>query len=229
MTALLRCKLLVVALATLAAGVHSLRGAEFYVSSHGWHTGIVVPRAAAVASGAWPPGVAARDLAGCPWLELGWGDRKFYMAKKPGVTMALGAALVPGPAVLHVAGLAGPPTQERRWDALVAVPCTDAELRALCAALGGTFERDAAGGAPALGPGLYGIGSRFYAAHGRYWIGNTCNSWTLRMERAGGLPVRVGPVGTLRAGAVIAQTRRVLRQRTGRTAQSVRPNHSTVT
>ena len=201
------------ALAWPFTAMGSARAAEFYVTSHGWHTGIVVPRAAVLEHGSWPPGVAERDFAGCAWLELGWGDRKFYMAKKPGITMALGAALVPGPSVLHVVGYPGPPELGRDRDNLVPVPCTPAELRALCRALGASFQRDAAGRAPRLGPGLYGFKSGFYAAHGRYWIGNTCNTWTLCAERAGGLPVRVGVAGTLRAGAVIAQTRKVLRRR----------------
>ena len=187
--------------------------AEFYVCGHGWHTGIVVPRAAAATSGAWPAGVAEQDFAACGWLELGWGDRKFYMAKHPGVALAVGAALVPGQSVLHVVGLRGSPARAYRQGALVRVPCTDAELGALNRTLGATFARDAAGQAPSLGPGLYGFKSGFYAARGRYWIGNTCNSWTLRMVRAGGLPTRVGPRGTLQAGAVLAQTRRLLSNR----------------
>ena len=203
----------VLALAGVLASGAAARAAEFYVSSHGWHTGIVVPRTAVAVSRAWPPGVAERDFAGCAFLELGWGDRKFYMAKHPGIALAVGAALVPGRSVLHIVGYQGSPTREHRWTDLVTVPCTDAQLRSLGEALGATFERDAAGRAPPLGPGLYGFKSHFYAARGRYWIGNTCNAWTLRMERAGGLPVRVGPNGNLRASAVIAQTRRVLLKR----------------
>ena len=204
---------LVLALIGVLFPVPAAWAAEFYVSSHGWHTGVLVPRSAVVASRAWPPGVAARDFAGCAFLELGWGDRKFYMAKHPGIALAVGAALVPGPSVLHIVGYQGSPTREQRWNALVTVPCTDAQLRSLCGASGATFERGAAGRAVPLGPGLYGFKSRFYAAGGRYWIGNTCNAWTLRMERAGGLPVRVGPNGNLRADAVIAQTRRALLKR----------------
>ncbi len=49
-----------------------LRGAEFYVSRHHWHSGIVVARAD-IPAGAWPPGVVERDFAGCRCLELGWG------------------------------------------------------------------------------------------------------------------------------------------------------------
>ena len=211
----LRCRqiLLGFVLGSVVACATVAHAAEFYVCSHGWHTGVVVPRVAVVASGTWPPGVAERDFAGCAYLELGWGDRQFYMAKKPGVAMAVGAALVPGPSVLHIVGYPGPPTNEHVWNELVTVPCTDAELRSLCRTLGESFERDAGGRAPLLGPGLYGFKSHFYAAKGHYWIGNTCNSWTLRVERAGGLPVRVGPSGTLRASAVIAQTRRVLLKR----------------
>ncbi len=206
-------KAAVLALVWTVAAVSSTWAAEFYVCGQGWHTGIVVPRAAAVRSGAWPAGVADRDFAGCAWLELGWGDRKFYMAKHPGLAVAVGAVLVPGRTVLHVVGLREAPASAYRPAALVRVPCTDAELGALNRALGATFERDAAGRALGLGPGLYGFRSRFYAARGRYWIGNTCNSWTLHTERAGGLPTRVGPRGTLQASAVLAQTRWLLSKR----------------
>ena len=218
---------LAVALTLVLAVGTAARGAEYYVTSHGWHTGIAVPRAAVLAAGAaWPPGVAAHDFAGCAWLELGWGDRKFYMAKKPGVAMAVGAALVPGRSVLHVVGLPASPGRERaRWTALVPIPCTDVELRDVCRALGASFERDAAGRAPRLGPGLYGVRSGFYAARGRYWIGDTCNSWTLRTARAGGLALRVGPRGTLQAGAVIAQVRREVARRKVPTGEHGRRKH----
>ena len=67
--------LLVCAFAWTVAAVSVAGAAEFYVSSHGWHTGIIVPRAAVVACGGWPPGVAERDFAGCEDLELVWGYR----------------------------------------------------------------------------------------------------------------------------------------------------------
>ncbi|MBA2270962.1 MAG: DUF2459 domain-containing protein, partial [Chthoniobacterales bacterium] len=65
-----------------------------------------------------------------------------------------------------------------------------------------------------LGPGLYGRVSRFYPAHGRYYFANTCNNWTARMMRAGGFAADVGPTGTWSAGAVMAQARRLARERT---------------
>ena len=205
-----RAALLLAVLAfALASGAH---GAEFYVVRHQWHSGIVVARAD-IPAGAWPPGVVERDFAGCRDVELGWGDRTFYTAPKPTALMALSAALVPGRSVLHVAGFSGLRSGAFPRVQSVQVPCTRAELDALCRALGAAFERNAKGHAQALGTGLYGSRSQFYAARGRYWIGNTCNSWTLREARAGGLPTRLGPAGTLSSAAVTAQVRRLLAER----------------
>ncbi len=196
-------------LSLLLAVVPGMRAAEFYVSRHHWHSGIVIARAD-VPAGLWPPGVVERDFAGCRCLELGWGARSFYTAPHPTALMAVQVSLIPGRSVLHVAGFPGPPTGTPQWAELVRVPCTRAEFIALCRALGQDFECDATGNAPPLGRGLYGFKSQFYVARGSYWIGNTCNSWTLRAARAGGLPTRVGPAGTLSSGAVTAQVRRLV-------------------
>ena len=184
----------------------------FYVDSHGWHSGVVIPRAA-IPPGAWPPGVAERDFAGCTYLEMGWGDRGFYQAKHPGVWLALKAALVPGPSVLHLAGLNPPLADAHVWSTLVAVPCTPVELAGFCRDLGRSFETDARGKAARLGPGLYGKRSGFYPARGRYWIGNTCNTWTARELRASGLPASASVFRATTSGQVIKQTRELTRAR----------------
>jgi len=189
----------------------------FYVGSHGWHTSIVVARTQ-IPSGAWPPGVTERTFAGYPYLEIGWGDRKFYTAPKPNVAMAFDAAFAPGPSVLHVVGLRPPLERAHAWSALVRARCTRAELDLLCRALGDSFERDLKGRARPLSPGLYGATSRFYPARGRYSLLNTCDTWTARMMRAGGLPASTNPFATRSAGAIIAQARKLVarRQRTQR-------------
>ena len=202
----------VLLVATLAFAAAAARGAEFYVGRDRWHSGIIVERGA-IPAGAWPPGVADRDFAGCRCLELGWGDRNYYPATNPTVFTALRAALIPGPSVLHVAGFTGPPQGAYPWAELVRVPCSSEQFVALCRALGASFVLTDDNRAQPLGRGLYGSKSRFYAARGRYWIANTCNTWTLREVRAGGLPTRIGPAGTLTSGAVIAQVRRLLTAR----------------
>lgn len=187
----------------------------FYVGSHGWHTSIVIPRDQ-IPAAAWPPGVATRTFVGFEYLEIGWGDRKFYTAPRPNVVMALDAVFLPGPSVLHVVGLHPPLGRALAWSALVPVPCTADELASLCRGLGDSFARDSGEGATALGRGLYGAKSRFYAAEGRYDLLNTCDTWTARMLRAGGLPVRSDLMHTWSAGAVIAQARRMVAARDAR-------------
>ena len=183
----------------------------FYVDNHGWHSGIIVPRAA-IPPGAWPPGVVER-FADCTYLELGWGDRKFYPAKQPTAWMALGAVLDPGPSVLHIAGFNPPLADAHPWSALVAVPCTREELASLCRDLGRSFETDSSGKIVRIGPGLYGRRSGFYPARGRYWIGDNCNTWTARELRAGGLPARTDVCEALTSGEVVGQARKLIRGR----------------
>jgi len=180
----------------------------FYVGSHGWHTSIIVARAE-IPARTWPRGVAGQTFSRYPYVEIGWGDRKFYTAPKPGAAMAIDAALSPGPSVLHLVGLRPPLEQALPWSALVRVRCTDANFINLCRAIGDTFERDASGRALSIGPGLYGETSRFYSARGRYYLFNTCDTWTARMMRAGGLSADTSLIGTRSAGAIIAQARRL--------------------
>ncbi|MDQ6626241.1 MAG: DUF2459 domain-containing protein [Verrucomicrobiota bacterium] len=182
---------------------------EFYVSSHGWHTSIIVSRRD-IPAGAWPRRVANETFSGFEFLEVGWGDRKFYTAPKPNAAMALDAVLSPGPSVLHVVGLNAPIQTALPWSALVRVSATRENLARLCRALGESFEPDSTGAAVAVGKGLYGKTSWFYAARGRYYLFNTCDTWTARMMRAGGLPADTSVAGTWSAGAVIAQARRLV-------------------
>ena len=204
-------KLFAIAALCLLSAVHCTEAVSesgFYVGSHGWHTSIIVSRAQIPAS-AWPRHVINPTFSRYPYLEIGWGDRKFYTARKPNVAMAFDAAFLPGPSVLHVVGLRPPLARALSWSALVRVPCTKSELADLCQALGDSFERDMSGKAYALGPGLYGETSRFYPARGRYYLFNTCDTWTARMMRAGGLPANTSPMATWSAGAIIAQARRL--------------------
>ena len=185
---------------------------SFFVGKRGWHSSITVERAA-IPKGTWPPGVVERTFAGSRYLEVGWGDADFYMARHPTVLTALDAALLPGPSVLLVVGLDPPLETALPWSGLERVTCSRAEFRSLCRAIGATFQRDKNGNAQVVGTGLYGRMSRFYPAHGLYYCLQTCNHWTTQMMVAGGLPASLAPTETASSGAVVAQARRLLRKR----------------
>jgi len=175
-------------------------GVSIHIVSNGWHTGIVVARAA-LPAGAVPE---AADFPDAPYLEFGWGDAEYYPAPRPTLGMALRAALVPSPAVVHLVGLPGHPRDVFPTAEVVELRLAPAGFRKLVDYLDDTFARGGAERAQASAPGLYRF-SLFYPAKGEFHLFNTCNTWTARALEAAGLPVQVS--GTLRAEDLMAQIR----------------------
>lgn len=175
-----------------------------WVVSHGWHTGIVVDRAAArgllpALDGVFPD---AR------YLEIGWGDEGFYTAPDGAITvgLALEAMFSSRGSVLHVVALSGPPAAVFSRAQIQPLVVSDAGFRAMLAAIGESFRRDSAGRGIALRRGIYGD-SLFFMGLGRYWVLYTCNSWTAAMLRETGCPISApislaASITMLQAGAL---------------------------
>ena len=175
------------------------------VASNGWHTAIVVPAPALADTGLLPE---AEDYPDAAFLEFGWGDRVYYPAKERTIGMTLAAALVPTPAVMHMAGLAAAPRDgSNAGREVVTVPLTEAGFLNLVEALAAEFERPAAGRAASVARGLY-PGSRFYNARGEFHLFNTCNTWTAHMLHAAG--VALSPSGIVTADGLMARLRAAL-------------------
>ncbi len=169
-----------------------------WVVSHGWHTGIVVRRED-VPDGLWPQ---LRDFADSELVEIGWGERDFYMAPAGTSGMALRAALWPASSVVHVAGFRG--AAERYFPAseVVEIKLSRRGFEKLATFIQDAYATEPANGAISLGPGQY-PNSRFYLARERYHALKTCNSWTAKALRSAGCPVI--PFYALTAGSVIHQ------------------------
>ena len=174
------------------------------VASNGWHTAIIVPAAALTATGLLPE---SADFPGAEFLEFGWGDRVYYPAQEKSLSMTLAAALIPTPAVMHMAGLTAAPADRASGPEVVSVALTETGFHSLVQALAGEFERPAGGRATSVSRGLY-PGSRFYHARGAFHLFNTCNTWTARMLRAGGVPLSSS--GIVTADELIARLRAAL-------------------
>jgi hypothetical protein len=91
---------------------------EVFVVGHGYHAGIVVPRAALAEQASRRSlsalGYLATRFADFDRLEIGWGDERFYRevptAQSLTVALAMRALFRPGnPSVLHVVGVKGDP------------------------------------------------------------------------------------------------------------------------
>lgn len=169
-----------------------------WVVNHGWHTGIVVRRQD-VPGGLWPQ---LRDFADSELVEVGWGDRDFYMAPAGTSGMTLKAALRPGPSVLHVVGFSGPVEHYFAAGEIVELKLSAPGFARLAAFVGDAYAKDEAGAVVRLGPGQY-PNSRFYLARETYHALKTCNTWTAKALRAAGCPIT--PLYALTAGNVMYQ------------------------
>ena len=169
-----------------------------YVSSNGWHTGIVV----AVKDIPEDRIPEAADFAAAEWLEFGWGDADFYPEPEAGILAAIGAAF-PGPAVMHVAGLNARPSEFYVEVEEIALELARAEFTLLVDYLHDSFAREGERAASAA-PGLYSF-SKFYPAVGTFSLANTCNTWTARGLESAGIAVRAR--GVQRAEDLMRQLR----------------------
>jgi uncharacterized protein (TIGR02117 family) len=151
------------------------------------HTGLIV-RSADVAHDAWP---ARADFAHAEYLELGWGDREYYMHREPGPLLALRAVLWPTPGAVHAVGFSGPIAREFPGSEIL-------ELRVEPAGFSRLVEFVRASHAPEpndLGPGQR-TNSRFYASERRFHLFETCNTWVARALAEAGVPVDPGSAMT---------------------------------
>ena len=175
-----------------------------HVASNGWHTAIVVPAPTLVTTGVLPE---AADFSGAAFLEFGWGDRTYYPAKEQTLGMILTAALVPTPAIMHMAALQAPPEDDGSGLKVISVKLTESGLQSLAQALAAEFERPSGGRAESVSRGLY-SDSYFYHARGEFHLFNTCNTWTARMLHEGG--VALSPSGIVTADGLMTRLREAL-------------------
>jgi uncharacterized protein (TIGR02117 family) len=170
------------------------------VVNHGRHAGLLL-RAGDVPAGAWP---AMADFPDADYLEVGWGDRAYYMAAEPGAWLGLKAIAWPTPGVLHVVGVDTAPERFFPGAEILEIGVAPAGLQRLFAHLRQSHELDGAGRPITLGPGLYGH-SRFYASREQFHLFKTCNVWVAAALQAAG--VQVTPALTLSADRLMAQLR----------------------
>jgi uncharacterized protein (TIGR02117 family) len=165
----------------------SAEGVRIAVSSNGVHTGLIVPVAAAGVD--WRDLARAEDLgdpryAGYDSLEIGWGERAFYLETATWADVkplnVLSAAIGSDRTVMHVDHLPFPAAS----DDVRIITLRPEEYRRLAAFVRATFAERGW-----HRPGYF-RNDAFYAAKGRYSALYTCNSWTGDALRHAG--VRIG-------------------------------------
>lgn len=169
-----------------------------YLVRHGWHAGIAVHRAE-VPDERWP---VLDDFDEVAFLEVGWGDARYFPDPDPGVGSLLRAGLWPTTSVLHVVPISGRVTATFPQNTVVRIPVGPEEIDALTTFIAESFELDETGDAPIVAPG-YLSGSHFYPSRLRYHVFNNCNHWAAAALEAAGCDV--SPRWAFTVGQVIGQ------------------------
>lgn len=152
-----------------------------FTVSHGWHTGIVLERKDLVKL---VPALGA-DIGEDGYVEVGWGEERFYQARETSVGMALRALLQRNSSVLQVVPLPRPPRDYFRHSEISEIRVEEQGYGAALAFVADSFTRTPAQGVIRLSPSLHGNGW-FYRAEGAFHAFNTCNTWAARaMQKAG--------------------------------------------
>jgi len=168
-----------------------------YVTKRGWHTGIMLPRRTLDTL---LPHVAG-DFSEASHLNFSWGDRKYFMAPKGTVGLALRAALLPTQSVIHVDGFNYLPPEYTDQEDVVVLDVSREGFKSMVRFIGRSFERDSsAGSSVALVPlrEKPQAMSRFYLSNITYWGTRTCNVWTARALKRAGVDIHPGMTLTAR-------------------------------
>jgi uncharacterized protein (TIGR02117 family) len=173
-----------------------------FLVDNGFHSDLVVPRAAIAARGG-PIAAAAARTGADPWVMVGWGDSRFYEATSPWQDRLLDApraAFGRRPTVVHLEGVWGAPDRVFR-SGVHRIPLSSAGLAALLARADRGF---AVGpdGAPQPVPVTRDPGEAFFRSGEAFSPFHLCNHWTAELLNAAGLPTT--PVlDTVPAGLVL--------------------------
>jgi uncharacterized protein (TIGR02117 family) len=163
---------------------------EFFVLQAGWHTGIVL-RTKDISPSDWPEVV---NYLSHTYVDIGWGDERFYQAEGNPPALAARAALIPSSSVIHIVPFSVHPLNLYSGETfLKRIVATPEQFALLCKIISASFERDENGNL--IESRLNESSRNFFKAKGKYHIFNTCNTWVVRCLKDAGF--EVSPSGVI--------------------------------
>ena len=172
-----------------------------HIVNHGWHTGIIVKRSQV------KPYLSAlkNEFLKDHYLEIGWGDAKFYQSGGDNYSYGLAALLWPTDSVLHIVGFSETPVEKFLFSELVELKVSEKGFQNLLNFINNSFSLSENNIPERLSLGLYGR-SWFFKSKLFYHLLNTCNHWTAEAIRKTGFPIST--FYAITAGNVISQLKK---------------------
>ncbi len=176
--------LLIVISATAIASAQNKTTHPIYIIRHGWHTGLAV-KINDIPKHLIPE---KAHFHGMRFLEIGWGDKGFYQAKKITIPLTLKAMILPTESIIHMVGFSYPVEKFFSKSEVIRINVKRKNFLILLTFIHNSFERDKNKTLLPLRDGIYGY-SWFYKGSGYYHIFRTCNKWTAEALQKANIPV----------------------------------------
>jgi len=175
--------------------------AVVYVVKYRWHTAIVFNRLEAqqIMTG------LKHDFKDHQFIEIGWGDKDFYMAPEPTFWHGFKAIFWPTQSVLHVHGFNNNPEWYYNDVDLIRIQLPKNRYEELLVEIKKSFALDSMLNYIMLGPGLL-QNSAFYLSNEKYYLFKTCNYWLAKKLKKAGL--RVCPFFAITSKSLLNQLKR---------------------
>ena len=157
---------------------------DVFVIQQEYHTGISL-RTADVNLGAWPE---CAEFKKHVWVDVGWGDRRFYQSPDYNPLLALKAIAIANPSVMRIEGYTQHPSIYLKGCPTLKIRLSRKQMDRLCTVFHKTYVCSS-DGTPKEVNSSYGY--KFYNAKGSYHLMNTCNTWVARAFTKAGLDVPV--------------------------------------
>ncbi len=155
-------------------------GDTIYIVQEFWHTGIVF-RIRSVPPETFPE---IRNYSRSEYIDISWGDERYYQIPGHSVLLAARAVLFPTPAVIKLMDFSRPVEKFYGKATVMQIIMDSTRFSALCRFISESFVRDEQ--QDIIPSTVYGKSDRFFMAKRKYHLFRTCNTWVaLALKRSG--------------------------------------------
>ncbi len=151
----------------------------FYVVQESWHTGIIL-KTSSVPDTLWPN---AKDFSNYNFIDIGWGDEKFYQIPGISIPLAIRAVLLPTSSVFRVHGFNSSPLKYYGYATLFKIEASPERFQNLVSFIVSSFKVDVDGNL------IQSDQKGFYKAKRSYHLFRTCNTWVGLGLKTSGYPI----------------------------------------
>ena len=163
---------------------------NIYVVIHDFHSGIVIKKSDISLN--YLSNVMSFDNA--KYIEIGFGDKRYYMSENPGFSTGVPAILLPTKSVMHVVKISQPLKQTFPYSRVFNIPVSQNQLRLLLQYIRNSFLIQNNEVSP-IGNSLY-LEGNFYNGKLKFHLFNTCHTWVAKALKHAGLNINPSLVNT---------------------------------